>query len=481
MNWWIVWIIFFLIVIFAVSIVSSRKIKTSDDFIMADFTLGFFPITGTVIATVTGSAAIIGASGKGFEMGISYIITALSFTTFTILFTIILGPTIRKLRLYTIPDLFVKRFGKASALLPAMIIGLLYMTPTFSMQLVGMGSILTSITDISVTWGIIIGFIISVIFTLMGGMYSVAWTDTIQTFFIIAGVVLMFILTLRHVGGAEVIIEQTPEHYFNFFSIGGIELLNWFLVFGPFYIVWQTTWQRISAAKSAKTATWSISVGFIISALLSFLAVIIGIIALQEMPADTKPDQVYTLFMVDIFPAPLGGLFMVSLLAALLTGATSFLLSGAINIAKDIYQSWIDEEVKDEKLLKVSRFSVLGMAVIGLMIALYITDIIGIYQYALTFTAVTLVAPVLAAMFWKRATKTGVIVSVIGSMIVSFIWRVAGQPFGVHEILPGLIVSFVLLIIISLATKHSADEDVVAYFYALKNEKDPQEVDEKAV
>lgn len=286
---------------------------------------------------------------------------------------------------------------------------------------------------------------------------------------------------LQHVGGVEVIIEQTPENYFNFFSIGGIELLNWFLVFGPFYIVWQTTWQRISAAKSAKVATWSISVGFIISALLSFLAVLIRIIALQELPADTKPDQVYTLFMVDIFPAPLGGLFMVSLLAALLTGATSFLLSGAINIAKDIYQSWIDEEVKDEKLLKVSRFSVLGMAVIGLMIALYITDIIGIYQYALTFTAVTLVAPVLAAMFWKRATKTGVIVSMIGSMIVSFIWRVAGQPFGVHEILPGLIVSFVLLIIISLATKHSADEDVVAYFYALKNEKDPQEVDEKAV
>jgi len=472
MNWWMVWIIVFLIVIFAVSIISSRKIETSDDYIMANFSLGFFPITGTVVATVTGSAVIIGAAGKGFEIGISYFITAISFTLFTIAFVAILGPTIRKLKLYTIPDLFVRRFGKSSALIPAIIIGLLYMTPTFSMQLVGMSSILTSIADIPVTWGILIGFVITVIFTLMGGMFSVAWTDAIQTVVILAGVILMFILALNHIGGADVLIDKTPEHLFNFFSIGGTDLLNWFLVFGPFYIVWQTTWQRITAAKSTKVATWSISVGFILSTIISFLAVLIGIIALQVLPSNTDPDVVYTQFMVDIFPAPLGGLFMVSLLAALLTGATSFLLSGAINIAKDIYQGWIAPDAKDSQILKASRISVFLMAVIGLMIALYITDIIGIYQFALSFTAVTLVAPVLAAMFWKRATKTGVIVSMIGSMVVTFIWRLVGQPLGVHEILPGLIVSFLLLIIVSLLTKHSKNEEIVSYYFTLKGEKE---------
>ena len=110
MNWWLVWIVVFLIVIFGISIISSRKIKTSDDFLMANFSLGFFPITGTVIATVTGSAALIGGAGKGFEIGISYFITSISFVSFTILFVAILTPTIRKLKLYTIPDLFIKRF-----------------------------------------------------------------------------------------------------------------------------------------------------------------------------------------------------------------------------------------------------------------------------------------------------------------------------------------------------------------------------------
>src|SRR5699024_859549 len=254
-----------------------------------------------------------------------------------------------------------------------------------------------------------------------------------------------------------------------------MELFNWFMVFGPFYMVWQTTWQRISAAKSTKTATWSVSVGFIIAGIIQVLAVFIGIMAIQSLGTSLAPDDVYTQFMVELFPASIGGLFMVSLLAALLTGATSFLLSGAINVSKDIYQEWINPNAEDAKVLKVSRYSVLGMAIIGLFIALFITDIITIYQFALSFTAVTLTALVFAVFFWKRATKTGVMVSMIGSLIVSGIWGLMGQPFGVHEIAPGLVVSVILLIVVSLNTEHSQEEEVTAYYFKMKGKKDPSE------
>src|SRR5690625_5552934 len=90
---------------------------------MSDFSLGFFTICGCVNASGTVSVALIGGAGKGFEIGISYFITVISFVLFTIVFVAILGPTIRKLKLYTIPDLFVRRFGKAAGLIPAIIIG----------------------------------------------------------------------------------------------------------------------------------------------------------------------------------------------------------------------------------------------------------------------------------------------------------------------------------------------------------------------
>src|SRR5690625_7406434 len=92
--------------------------------------------------------------------------------------------------------------------------------------------------------------------------------------------------------------------------------------------------------------------------------------ALLSLPAGTDPDLVYSQFLVDLFPPAIGGLFMVSLLAALLTGATSFLLSGALNISKDIYQGWISPDAEDANILKVARMSVGGRAVLGLAIAL---------------------------------------------------------------------------------------------------------------
>lgn len=468
MNWYLIWIVGFLLLLFAVSLRSSKTVKTADDYAMADFKLGFFPICGSIIATVTGSAALIGGAGKGFEMGISYFVTVISFVLFTIVGMLVLGPVIRKLRLFTVPELFARRFGKLSALIPALIIGFLYMTPTFGMQLVGMSSILSSITDLPFFWGIILGFAVTLVFTLIGGMPSVAWTDAIQTIVILAGVVLTLVMGIAYVGGPGVVAAATPQHLVSFGSIGFTELLNWFLIFGPFYLVWQTTWQRLTAAKSTKVGVSAVVIGFIISGVIGLLAIFIGITAVQAFPAGTAPDAIYTSFIAEIFPGSIGGLLMVSLLAALLTGATSFLLSGAINISKDIYEGWINPKAKDAQILKVSRLSVGFMAVLGLVVALLVKDIIAIYQIALAFTASALVAPVLAAMFWERATKAGVIVSTIGALVASLAWRLAGTPFGIHEIAPGLVASAVLLVVVSLATKHSDDETVIAYYHAFR-------------
>lgn len=468
MNWYVVWIVGFLAVLLVVSIRSSQTVKTADDYAMADFKLGFFPICGSVIATVTGSAVLIGGAGQGFEMGISYVVTVISLTLFTIVTVLLLGPVIRSLRLYTVPGLFARRFGKLSALIPAVIVGFIYMTPTFAIQLVGMGSILSSITVLPVLWGILLGFLVTLVFTLIGGMPSVAWTDTIQTVVILAGVVLTLMVGIAYVGGPSVVVESTPDNLLSFGSIGFMGLLNWFLIWGPFYIVWQTTWQRLTAAKSTKVGISAIVVGFVISALIGLMAIVIGIAAVQAFPQGTDPDVIYTSFIAEIFPGSLGGLFMVSLLAALLTGATSFLLSGAINISMDIYLGWVNPTADDTRVLKVSRLSVGLMAVLGLLIALWVDDIIAIYQVALAFTASALVAPVLAAMFWERATKTGVIVSTLGALVASLAWRLAGQPFGLHEIAPGLVASTALLVGVSLVTSHSRDEEVIAYFHAFR-------------
>lgn len=465
MNWHLVWIIGFLVLLFIVSIASLRKVKSADGYLMGDFKMGFFPICGSVIATVTGSAALIGGAAQGFNLGISYAITVISFVLFTIAGMLLIGPIIRKLKLYTVPDLFSRRFGRKTALIPALIIAFLYMAPTFGMQLTGMASITSSIMGWDYIQGILLAFLVVLAFTWIGGLPSVAWTDAIQTLVILLGVFLTFLFGLIHVGGPASLIESTPVDKLSFGSIGWLDMVNWFLVFGPFYIVWQTTWQRMAAARSVRVGMSSIIVGFIISGLIGVMAILIGIMGIQTFPEDSIPDSIYSMFIVTLFPDWFGGLLMVSLLAALLTGATSFLLSGAINISKDIYHNLINPQARDRRILTVSRWSVAVMAVIGLLIAVTIQDIVAIYQIALSYTAATILAPVLAAMFWKRATKKGVISSLIASLIVTTVWNFMGQPFGVHEIAPGLITSFAVLIVVSLLTTHSEDEVVTAYYF----------------
>lgn len=482
MNWWIVWLVVFIVGILGLGIYYGTKIKTSDDFVMANFSLGFFPICGSIVATALGASAIIGASGKGFTMGMSWFTANLPYVFFSIFLAIALGATIRKLKLYTVPDLFVRRFGKAAGLIPAIVISILYMTPTFGMQIVGMGSILTSIIGMPLTSAMLFGFAICVIFTLMGGLPSVAWTDAVQSILIVVGLIVLFFLGLHHVGGINVVLAETPAELKSFFGISKTEMLNYLVIFGPFYLVWQTTWQRLAAARTEKIAVRAVSAGYILCAVVGLFAVGIGIIARLSLPANTVPDLVYTNFMTTIAHPAIGGLFMVSLFAAVLTGATSFLLSGAANISKDIYQQWISPNASDQKVLKVSRLSVAGMAFLGLGVALFIKDIITIYTYALSLSAVTLVMPVMAAMFWKRATKAGVITSIIGSFIFVLIWNFIGRPFDLHEIIPGMAISFLLLVGVSLATKHSSDEEVIAYYFAYKNEKDPgEEINEQEV
>ena len=101
MNWYLVWVIGFLLLLLVISVVATTRVKSADGYVMADFRLGFFPICGSVIATVTGSAALIGGAGKGFEMGLSYNITGVAYASFTIAAVLLLGPVIRRLRLYT--------------------------------------------------------------------------------------------------------------------------------------------------------------------------------------------------------------------------------------------------------------------------------------------------------------------------------------------------------------------------------------------
>lgn len=294
-----------------------------------------------------------------------------------------------------------------------------------------------------------------------------AWTDAVQSVLMLTGLILLCALSLNKIGGIGNLYAAHPDA-FDITTPGWSGYLKWMLIFGPFYFVWQTTWQRFSAARTEKIAVRGVVWGYIITFAVGFTSTFIGMCARMLLPGDTKPDMVFTEMLNIVAHPSLAGLFMVSLFAALLTGATSFLLSGATNIAQDMVKTHIKPHATNKELLKYSRLSVGFMAILGLLIALGVNDVIAIYSYALSLSAVTLVMPAAMAMFWEKATKKGATLCIFGSLIFTLGWRLAGRPFDLHEVIPGLIVSFLLMYFGSLFTEHSKDEDVTAYYFAYK-------------
>ena len=158
----------------------------------------------------------------------------------------------------------------------------------------------------------------------------------------------------------------------------------------------------------------------------------------------------------ELLPTPIAGIIFVALLAALMTGATSFNLQGASNLTRDLYQVLFNPKASNEKLLLVSRISVAIMTILGLVVAFFITNINDAYRWALMVNGVMLVFPFLAIMFWPRVTKAGVLTSMIGSIILILIYPYLNLPF--DQALVGFIVSFVLLVVVSLLTQHDEKE-----------------------
>lgn len=478
MYWYLGYIVAYFAIMFGIGFYYFRKVKTADDYLIGGWNMGFWPIVGTIISTFCGAAVFIGWVGMGYNVGISgYIKFALMAVIFSIILIQVFAGPLRRQKLYTMADLFSERFGSKVGILPSVMSAFIYSVPTLALQMVGMATIWTTIFGISTQSAILLSFALILGFTILGGLPGTIITDAIQAVIIIVGIIILAVASVNFAGGPSTMIANAdPALLAPFGAEGAGEVLLYALSVGPFYILWQSTWQRIFASKSVKVAKSACTVGFIIVGFIVVMPFIIGMAARQYIPADIASDMIFAYVTRQLLPPYLGGIIYVGLLAALMTGADSFILQGSSNLTNDLYRRLINPNATNKQLMFVSRVTVVIISVLGLAVAFQVTDINSMYQWALRMTATTLLFPFLAVMFWKRVTTKGALSSMIIAAIVTCVWPYLNTPLDVT--LAGFFTSFISLVAISLATQHSEEEQVKAVYYedlasATRNE-DPE-------
>ncbi|MCG3419453.1 sodium:solute symporter family protein [Oceanobacillus jordanicus] len=465
MTWYLSYIVIYFILMFSMGVYYFFKVKTYDDYLIGGWNTGFWPIVGTIISTWCGAAVFIGWVGMGFTVGLSgFFKFALPGILFCLLLIVAFAGPLRRQRLYTLADLFGERFGGKSGIIPSILSAFIYSVPTLALQMVGMSTIFNITLGVELNTGIAISFVLIVCFTILGGLPATIITDALQSVIVIIGIIVLAVSSVIYAGGFQEILANTPIDYISPLGSEGLgSVLLYALSVGPFYLVWQSTWQRIFASKSEKVAKSAGITGFVIAGAISILPYSIGVIARQYVPTDMDADLIFSYVTAELLPPAVGGIVFIGLMAALMTGATSFILQGSSNLTRDLFQRLIKPNATNKQLMFSARLSVVIISILGMVVAYFVTNIETAYQWALRLSATVLVFPFLAVMFWKKVTKHGMIWSMILALIATLSWPYLNLAID-HTIF-GFAVSILTLVIVSLLTSHDKTEQVRAVYW----------------
>jgi sodium/proline symporter len=480
-------LLFYMTVMLVVGLFSSRYIKTLDDFVLAGRRLG--PWVAALSERASGESAwfLLGLPGAAYGMGFTEYWSVIGIAGGILLsWTLIAIPLRRqtaKLGALTIPDYLELRFKDRTRILRiiSMTVILFFYTVYISAQLSGAGKILHATFGLDPRSGIVIGAIIIVFYTLLGGFLAVAWTDFIQGIMMLAVALILPIVGLIKIGGPGALIEKISSRGPAFVEMAG----------GPGFIA--AHGGKLSAAVAFGVAVGGLSWGMgylgqphlltrymairktnelpkagLIAMGWTLLAYwgapMIGIVGLAVLGPDlADPEQVMPLLAKALLPGWLAGLMIAGAIAAMMSTADSQLLVITSTLVEDIYIRLINPATPPRLSVLLSRVTTFVVAVIALMLAFMTLSganlINTMVAYAWTGLGASFGPPILFSLWWRGTTRAGVLAGMIGGMLSTVVWQNSSQLNAALDLkAAAVLISAALVLGVSLLTRQPSQE-----------------------
>ena len=466
MNIFLFGMIIYLIILVIIGFIGAGKAKDSNHYLVANRGLTLPVLVGTIIAGWLGAGTVVGHANISYSSGFGALWWVVGGAT-AISIIISISKKLRNLNLYTVPDLLELRYGPVAKILGSVTI-IIAFTGIVGSQIKAMSYVLEAITNIDPTIGAIIGALLVIFYTVMGGMYSVAYTDVLQYAMLLIGLLIAAPIAFIAAGGFSGWVSTLPATHFE--PTGGLGLSGALAIALPFLMlatVDQNLYQRMYAAKSANTARKGAILGLIGGVTVMLLVFVIAVSSAVIFP-DINPDLAVYTIATDLLNPFLGMILLIAILSIIMSTADSYLLSPATNISKDLYKRFINPEATDKQILIITRVSVVILGLIGLAGALWFDTFLGFMLVGYTVYGAGVFFPILAAFLWRGATYKGAVASIVGGLLSTLIWEF-GVNSTISTIYIGAITSLVLLIFVSLATNHSETENADAFFTKKRN------------
>ena len=462
----------YLLVTIAIGLWAARRVKNTADFAIAGRSLPLYMIVTTTFATWFGSETVLGIGAKFVQGNLGTVVEDPFGAAFCLIFVgMFFAGKLYKLTLLTISDYYRQRFGKSVEILCSIIIMLSYLG-WVAAQVTALGLVFNVLSAGSITfeWGMVIGVLSILIYTLFGGMWSVAVTDFVQMIVLVLGLSIIAFIASDMAGGADKVIAYAQsKDMFRFFPEPTLKDSLFFLAAAITMMLGsipqQDVFQRVMSAKDIKAATRGPVIGGICYLLFAFVPMFLVVAALVILPEQTaellKGDTQKILPMLILTKMPLIAqiIFFGALLSAIKSTASATLLAPSVTFVENIYKHF-NKQMNDQQTLKAMRVTVLlfSVFVLGYAMASRGTKIYDMVSGAYQVTLVGAFVPLVFGLYWKRATTQGALASIIlgiGTWLVFMIVPGWGEAF--PQQLAGILAAFGGMLVGSLAPQKIAN------------------------
>ena len=436
LDWFVLGVYFFALILVAVWVVVQKN-KNTEDYFLAGRNVGWFVIGASIFASNIGSEHVVGLAGTGFESG-----TPMAHYELHAWIVLLLGwlflPFYIRSGAFTMPEFLEKRFDSRSRWFLSLFSLVAYVLTKVSVTIYAGGIVVSELLGIPFWYGAIGVVVFTGIYTVIGGMKAVIYTETLQAIVLILGSVIITYLGLQEVGGwnelRNIVIAESPNHFNMWRPMTDPDFPWTGLLFGGTIVgVWywctdQYIVQRTLAANNIKIGRRGAIFGAYLKLLPIFIFLIPGIIAFALSIKDPtvfsieKADRAFPMLVKTLLPVGLKGLVAGGLMAALMSSLASVFNSCSTIFTIDIYKKLRPLE-SEKKLLNIGKVATTIIVILGIVWIPIMEKIGGGVMYQYLQNVQSYIAPPVTAVFllgiiWKRVNAEAAITTLLAGLIL---------------------------------------------------------------
>ncbi|MCF6460843.1 sodium:solute symporter family protein [Clostridium sp. Cult3] len=471
-------ILVFMAIMIIIGFKTRKKVTDASSYITAGRSIGVLLGAGMFVATFLSSSSIVGYVGFLYDSGWSGFSSILGTVISVFIVGRFLVGKIREQGDYgqeTIPDFFEDRYySKFARGFSALFIAGLYVI-FVAVETMGMAKTLEAFLGWNYSLSVILVSIITISYIFLGGLLAVAVNDTICAFIGVGGVLITTAIVMARLGGMTEMNNQLatidPNLIYTFKEEGALAfVISNAAVWGIGNSSHPSFLGQAYGAKSKESVLKSLAWSSVVIFLFYGAAMLLGAGARVMLPDLADPDFAFPMLVQMVLPPWGAGILIAAVLSLVISTTDTVLLTAGTAIGSDFIVKTLGKEMDEKERLKVVRICVVIIGLLGMIISLMKPAQVLIFQM-LNFGAAGAVffVPIIFGLYWKRATKEGGIVSMVGGLIAYIIWFLIGSPYGIHAVIVGTIVSVLLMIIVSLNTE-KPPKIVIDQFFGEKTE-----------